>query len=135
VSTIEGKENAFSEEVVNVELSLPDVDRCACERQLTGTDDRPRHQLEREPDVTDALDVEERESRSAKSLFSSAVSLAVVSTLQTKEGGPDVHEELQDGVGVYEHLVRFIRLKPAISYSTRSMPSRPWKATPSFTRS
>ena len=38
---------------------VDDVDRCADERQLAGTDDEPDENLERKPGVADALDVEE----------------------------------------------------------------------------
>ena len=38
---------------------VDDVDRGADESQLAGTDDEPDQDLEREPGVTDALDVEE----------------------------------------------------------------------------
>jgi len=38
---------------------VDDVDRCSNERQLAGTDDEPDEDLEREPCVADALDVEE----------------------------------------------------------------------------
>ena len=55
------------EDAVEVERQRRDevdyVDRCARERQLAGTDDRPCNQLEREPYVTDTLDVEERVMR------------------------------------------------------------------------
>ena len=58
--------------VVQVERQRRDeidnVDRCACERQFARTDYRPCYQFESKPDVTDALDIEERVVR-LRSLF------------------------------------------------------------------
>ena len=47
---------------------VDDVDGCAEERQLVGADEHANHQLEREPAVADALDVEERVVRDRPAL-------------------------------------------------------------------